>query len=203
MAVVGAVCYVFKIVLSILSLIPGKIGRRMRKWKESLKCITFDDIKRIVNEINSYPDKLKNIKIPNLSYPDCSFCDCGDPDGLPKDEKDIEVLTVKPGEADAVESGGSSLLTQYQIVGNYFNRKSDIGFYTQDLVYQTIIAGNALGSVEDETLTPSTRVPEMVDTTTDDKNPNAESSIDDTIEYNYFTSSLSVTERLNLFNMMS
>jgi hypothetical protein len=200
LGIVAAICFVFKTVLSILSIIPGKIGRRMRQWKNSLKCITFEDIKRIVNEINSYPDKLKNLKIPNLSYPDCDFCDCGDPDGLPKDEEGIEVLTVKPGEADAVESGGSSLLTQYQIVGNYFNRRSDIGFYTQDLVYQTIVAGNALGSVEDETLTPSTRVPEMVDTTTDDKNPNAESSIDDTIEYNYFTSSLSVTERLNLFN---
>jgi hypothetical protein len=197
--VVSAICNVIKIILSILGILPFGIGKRFRRTRDSFSCMTLAQIKDLGNQLLSFPDKLKNIKIPNLSYPDCSFCDCGDPDNLPKEDKDVEELQIDMEGVTIPEGGGPSLLTQYQILSNYYNRKRSDTIYTGDFVYQGMFAGRSLGSVEDETLIIESRVPELITTTTDDKNPTAELTGTDP-EYSYFTSSLTVSERLNLFN---
>lgn len=201
LAIVSIVCNIIRGILGLLANLPRWLGgRTFRRLRDKMHCMSVADIKKIANDILSFPDKLKNIKIPNLSYPDCSFCDCGDPGALPTDTTGVDALKVDTAGITVVEGGGTSVLTQYQIMGNYYNRKSDIGVYTQDLVYQTIFAGDALGSVDDETLTPTTRVPEMFDTTTNDLDPTADPPVDETIQFDYFTSSLTLSERLNLFN---
>jgi hypothetical protein len=201
LAIVSIICNIIRGILGLLAKLPRALGGRMfRRLRDKMRCMSVADIKKIANDILSFPDKLKNIKIPNLSYPDCSFCDCGDPGSLPTDTTGVEALEVDTEGITVVEGGGTSILSQYQIMGNYFNRKSDTGVYTQDLIYQTIFAGDALGSPDDETLTPTTRVPEMFSSTTEDRDPTAEPPTDDTIQYNYFSSSLTVSERLNLFN---
>ena len=198
--IVAVICNILRGILGGLGALPRWLGGRyFRRLRDSLTCITIAQIKDLGNQLLSFPDKLKNIKIPNLSYPDCSFCDCGDPDNLPKDGKDVEELQIDMEGVTVTEGGGLSLLTQYQISSNYYNRKSDVGIYTQELVYQGMFAGLPLGSVDDETLTPTTRVPVLFTTTIDDTNPTAETSVDSP-DYSYFTSSLTVSERLNLFN---
>ena len=198
--IVAFICNLIKAVLGVLARLPRWAGGRwFRRKYDSLKCQSAKDIIELGQQIISFPDKLKNIKVPNLSYPDCSFCDCGDPDSLPKDDKD-GVLAEGEGGEEPVEGAGTSILSQYQIQSNYYNRKkSDVGVYTQDAVYQSIFAGRPLGSAEDETLVADTRIPEMIATTSDDTNPDADTSLE-APEYNYFTSSLTVSERLNLFN---
>ena len=62
-----------------------------------------------------------------------------------------------------------------------------------------MFAGNALGYEAEDSLTPSTRVPGLFITTNNDEAPNAGTAPTDP-EFAYFTSSLSVSERLNLFN---
>jgi len=199
LAVVSAICYLLRGILGLLGALPNWLGGKgFRKMRDSLKCLGPKDIKKIADDILSYPDKLKNIKIPNLSYPDCSFCDCGDPDALPTDTTGIDTLTVDTTGGDTIEGNGTSPLTPYQIMGNYYNRKSDTNVYTVEMVYQTLFAGVPTGSIDDETLSAKTRIPEMVSSGTNDLDPAQEINVN--IEYNYFTSSLTVAERLNLFN---
>lgn len=204
------VCNIIRSLLGILAAVPT-IGRRFRRLRDKMKCITFADIRKIINDILSFPDKLKNIKIPNLSYPECSFCDCGENDSLPRDEEDVEQLKVDTTDITYIEGGGTSILSQFQISGNYLNRRdfspdpSDgtPGVYISDLVYQNLFAGEGLGSVDDETLTPSSRIPEKIISNVDDTQPNADLETADPPEYHYFTSSLTLSERLNLFNNKS
>jgi hypothetical protein len=207
LAIVSLICNFLRGILGALANLPRVLGGRFfRKLRDKMQCMSVADIKKIANDILSFPDKLKNIKIPNLSYPDCSFCDCGDPGSLPTDTTGVETLVVDTEGITVVEGGGTSVLTQYQIMGNYFNRKSNAGtisnpgVYTQDLVYQIMFAGDAMGNLEDQTLTPTTRIPELVTTITNDLNPTADVPENDTIQYDYFTSSLTLSERLNLFN---
>jgi hypothetical protein len=198
------VCNIIRGLLGILSILPFGIGRRFRRLRRKMKCITFKDIRKIIRDINSFPDKLKNIKIPNLSYPECSFCDCGNNDNLPKEQDGIDELTVDDTDASYIEGDGSTILSQFQINGNYLNRTSfsgstvDVpGVYTLDLVYQNLFSGDGLGDPEDETLTSGSRVPELIISSSNDSNPESENP---DIDFHYFTSSLTLYERLNLFN---
>ena len=200
------VCTIFKIVLSILSGLPFGIGRRFRRMRDKLKCPTLADAKRIADQVNSFPDKLKNLKIPMLSYPECEFCDCGDNSDLPKDEAGIEVITPEQGEVSEIPEGpGSSVLSSFQISSQYVINRLNNGtagnpnVNTTDSVYQTLFAGDGLGNDEDASFTPSTRVPSLFDTTNNDEDPTTGSVVDGP-EFGYFTSSLTVAERLNLFN---
>lgn len=206
--VVAAICALLRGILGALANLPRWLGGRFfRRLRDSLNCPSIDDAKRIANQILEFPDKLKNIKIPNLSYPECSFCDCGDNGGLPKDQEGIaqlEVQTPPPGEVP--EAAGTSLLTPFQIFSQYKINRLNNGTLgspnvnTSDSVYQTLFAGNSLGNEENASLNPSTRVPGLFITTNNDEIPTTTTNPTDP-EFGYFTSSLSVSERLNLFNI--
>jgi hypothetical protein len=206
-AVVAVICGILRAILGALGNLPRYLGGRFfRRLKNKLKCPTLSDAKDIANKILEFPDKLKNIKIPNLSYPECSFCDCGDNSDLPKDEPGVEQLEVEPASTETPESPGSSLLTPFQISSQYIINRTFSGstidgpnVFTSDSVYQTLFAGDGLGSVDEASLTPSTRVPLLITTTNNDEKPFEETSISSP-EFGYFTSSLTVAERLNLFN---
>ena len=200
----GFVCNILKGVLSILGVIP-RIGRRFRKLRDKLNCPTLRDAKRIADQLLSLPDKLKNIKIPNLSYPECSFCDCGDNGDLPKDQTGIDVLTVEEAESSIPEGAGSSLLSAFQIASQYIINKKNNGTQdspnvnTGDSIYQNLFAGNGLGNADEDSFVSSTRIPDIIISPNDDEDPLAEVDPDGP-EYAYFTSSLTIPERLNLFN---
>ena len=206
MTIVIIICNILRAIIGALANLPRWLGGRFfRRLKNQLNCPTFADVIKIINDINSFPDKLKNIKIPNLSYPECSFCDCGDNGGLPQNEAGVEQLAVDTTDVTTVEGPGTSLLTPFQIFGQYLNKRSFSGstgspnVYTPDSVYQTLFAGNALGYVDEDSLTVSTRVPGLFTTTNNDEAPSTTTSPTEP-EFGYFTSSLSVSERLNLFN---
>ena len=206
-AVVAVICGILRSILGALGNLPRWLGGRFfRRLKNKLKCPRLSDAKRIANQILEFPDKLKNIKIPNLSYPECSFCDCGDNGDLPKDEPGVEQLEVEEIDDTSIpESPGSSLLTPFQIPTQYIINRLNNGtsgvpdVNTSDSVYQSLFAGDGLGSVDEASLEPSTRVPGLFISTNNDEDPLAETNPSDP-EYGYFSSSLTVSERLNLFN---
>ena len=203
--VVGFICSILKGLLGILGALPFGLGRRFRKLRDKMSCPGLADANRLAKQILEFPDKLKNIKIPNLSYPECSFCDCGDNGDLPKDEPGVEQLEIDAPDEALPEGAGSSLLTPFEIASQYkINRLNNgtpsppvPGVNTADSVYQTLFAGNGLGNAEDASFVPSTRVPTSVISTNDDEDPSLSA---DNPEYLYFSSSLTVSERLNLFN---
>jgi hypothetical protein len=203
--VVGFICSILKGLLGILGALPFGLGRRFRRLRDKMSCPGLADANRLAKQILEFPDKLKNIKIPNLSYPECSFCDCGNNGDLPKDEPGVEQLEIDPVDEALPEGAGSSLLTPFEIASQYkINRLNNgtpsppvPGVNTADSVYQTLFAGNGLGNAEDASFIPSTRVPTSFISTNDDEDPSLSA---DNPEYLYFSSSLTVSERLNLFN---
>jgi len=206
MTVVIIICNILRSIISALANLPRWLGGRFfRRLKNKLKCPTFADLNKIIRDVNSFPDKLKNIKVPNLSYPECSFCDCGDPSSLPQNQSGVEQLEVDTSDTVTPEGVGSSLLTPFQIFTQYVIKVNQIGsddnpnVYTQDSIYQTLFSGEDLGNIEEGTLTSSTRVPEMIVSTTNDESSSTDPVIDGP-EFAYFTSSLTIPERLNLFN---
>jgi len=203
--VVGFICSILKGLLGILGALPFGLGRRFRRLRDKMSCPGLADANRLAKQILEFPDKLKNIKIPNLSYPECSFCDCGDNGDLPKDEPGVEQLETEPVDTALPEGAGSSLLTPFEIASQYkINRLNNgtpgvPGVNTADSVYQNLFAGNGLGNEEDASFIPSTRVPTSFISTNDDENPTV-TPPENGPEYLYFSSSLTVSERLNLFN---
>lgn len=206
MTIVIIICNILRAIIGALANLPRWLGGRFfQRLKDQLNCPTFADVNKIVRDINEFPDKLTNIKIPNLSYPECEFCDCGDNGNLPQTEEGVEQLAVDTTDVTTVEGPGLSLLTPFQIFTQYNINKTFSGssgnpnVYTTDSVYQTLFAGNALGYAEEASLTPSTRVPGLFTSTNNDEAPNAGTAPTDP-EFGYFTSSLNIPERLNLFN---
>jgi hypothetical protein len=206
LSVVIVICNILRAIIGALANLPRWLGGRFfRRLKDKLTCPTFADLNKIIRDINSFPDKLKNIKIPNLSYPECSFCDCGDSNSLPQNEPGAEQLSVDTADTVTPEGVGTSLLSPFQIFTQYVMKVTQVGspdnpnVYTQDSIYQNLFAGDSLGNVEEATLTSSTRVPDIIISTTNDESPSTDAVIDGP-EYTYFTSSLTIPERLNLFN---
>ena len=206
--IVGFICSILKGVLGILGALPFGLGRRFRRLRDKMNCPGLSDANRLAKQILEFPDKLKNIKIPNLSYPECSFCDCGDNGDLPKDEPGVEQLETEPTDTALPEGAGSSLLTPFEIFSQYkINRLNNgnpgppavPGVNTADSVYQTLFAGNGLGNEDDASFVPSTRVPTLFISTNNDEDP-LTTPPENSPEYGYFSSSLTVSERLNLFN---
>jgi hypothetical protein len=201
--VVGFICSILKGLLGILGALPFGLGRRFRKLRDKMSCPGLADANRLAKQILEFPDKLKNIKIPNLSYPECSFCDCGDNGDLPKDEPGVEQLEIDAPDEALPEGAGSSLLTPFEIASQYkINRLNNgtpgvPGVNTGDSVYQNLFAGDGLGNADDASFIPSTRVPTSVISANNDEDPALSA---DNPEYLYFSSSLTVSERLNLFN---
>jgi hypothetical protein len=208
LTVVILICGILYGIVSALANLPNWLGgKTFKKWKDKLDCPTFADLAKIIKELNEFPDKLKNIKIPNLSYPECSFCDCGNNGDLPQDEPGVAALEVDTEDVTQYEGVGTSLLTPFQISSQYNNKPSysgtsgNPGIYSSDSNYQFMFAGQSLGFAQQETLTVSTRVPEMVISTNNDENTAANGTSEpDSPEFAYFTSSLTIPERLNLFN---
>ena len=125
-----------------------------------------------------------NIPLPNLSYPDCELCDCkegGNPD---------------PGDNDPSGGGSVSNILQesglYSVLSTFsFSSSYNTTLSTTSFTYPQLI-GNLLAGQPISTSSPS-----------------AGATVPQLIEYNsgtgnyIFTNSLTIAERMNLFNNKS
>ena len=213
--IVSIICNFLKLILGLLKNLPRWLGgRTFKKWYDKLNCPKIGDGVKMCAKLKEGIDKLKNIKIPNLSYPECSFCDCGEPEFLPTDG---ELASELAEDFEDIASGlqqvetSNSLLSAFQITSSYLNQRDfspnpsngQPGVYSNDSIYQELFAGEGIGNADSGTLTSSTRIPGKFVTITDDTSPDDESTGVQESEYHYFTSSLTLSERLNLFNNKS
>ena len=159
-----------------------------------------DGAKSIVDFLLNAWRNLLNIKIPNLVYNepgDCNLCDCGESNSLnttpSSSDSGVDVDTVQNSIS---ESGGNSLLSQFELSVFYnIPKKNPDGSlnpnYSDDKHFESLMGGYPLGNTLNDNLTERSRVPQFIPYT-----PNGTSNTDT----HYFTSSLPLFERLNLFN---
>jgi hypothetical protein len=158
----------------------------------------IDGIDEAIDFLKNAWKKLLNIKIPNISYPECNLCECGDAGNLqnvPSSEgTGVDITTLQV----SAESAGSSLLTQFQFAGNYVIPKKINGqtnaYYTifgdsRTDIYK-LFAGANLGNTISDNFTQKSRVPQIV-------------GDGDYTHQQWWTTSLPLSEKLNLFNNKS
>jgi hypothetical protein len=147
-------------------------------------CPNFNDLKDKVTTMLNLYTYFTNIPLPNLSYPDCELCDCkegGNPD---------------PGDNDPSGGGSVSNILQesglYSVLSTFsFSSSYNTTLSTTTFSYPQLI-GNLLAGQPISTSSPS-----------------AGATVPQLIEYNsgtgnyIFTNSLTIAERMNLFNNKS
>ena len=154
-----------------------------------LDCPDVEDIKRTVDLLLNLYKKFTNLRLPNLSYPDCEFCQCTDGDAIVIDNADYPAAVATVAQT-AQEAGANAVLTPFELSTNY-NATSP--YNTDNLVYESLFAGASLGNANqaNNPLTPQTRAPKLKSVSGGQGNQGNDYA---------FTTSLTQSERLNLFN---
>jgi len=172
MEIVFVICNFINGIIWAINLIPGVDI-------DGLDCPSQQDIKDAVNSCLTLYKKFTHLNLPNLSYPDCELCSC-------KEGELVEDTTSSDPSTSGLytgltDSGINSVLSRYQVLNNY-----NIIGASYPGNFQGIIAG---GNINTSSPTATSRAPQMT-TYGDDGGGNR----------HLFTSSLTLAERINLFN---
>ena len=155
-------------------------------WTD-IQCPEIDELGGILDKIDDITNAFRNVQIPVLSYPTCEFCNCQD--GVPV-ESNPDQLGLGDAYSTAAETGSLGVLTPF-IATNYYSIPNTLPFnYDTELDgYQSLMIGLPVNT---NNPTPSSRVPglQVLSQSPDD-------DWDTTVA---FTTSLTIMERLNLFN---
>ena len=152
-------------------------------------CLTCPDIEELGPLIDTMLNLYKyftNIPLPNLSYSDCELCDCNQgespfsPGGTDPSGTGINVDEV------VQNSGINSKLSQYTIAG-YYTQSLLTTTFSFPLIISELFAGKAINN---NTPTANDTVPQLLE-------------YDNGSDRYIFTNSLTISERLNLFNNKS
>jgi len=172
MSLVFVICNFINGIIWAINLIPGVDI-------DGLDCPSPDDIKDSVQKCLTLYKLFTNLAIPNLSYPDCELCSCKDGEAIE------DTTTTDPATSGLygalAETGINSVLSQFQIPTNYV-----IGGASYPGNFQSIIAG---AIINNSSPTSMSRAPQMTTYGTDGGG-----------DRHLFTSSLTLAERINLFN---
>jgi hypothetical protein len=172
MELVFVICEFINGLIWAINLIPGVNIN-------GLDCPSQEDIKNTVTKMLTLYKLFTKLAIPNLSYPDCELCSCKDGEAIPDTTTtNTDTSGLYSGLAN---TGINSILSQYQTGTNY-----NIGGATYPGNFQAIIAG---GNIDATTPTATSRAPQMTTYGTDGGG-----------DRHLFTSSLTLAERINLFN---
>lgn len=182
--VVILVTVIFVIVIAICFLVKGIAS--IFGAGDSIECPNFDDLGDTIEKLELMLTLFTKIKIPVLSYPTCEFCPCDDGEKI---ETNPDEQGLSGSYQSASESGGFSVLTPFQISGGYdipnnlpFNYETDFNSF------ETLLAGSSKQNPQ----VPFSRVPNQQTT--------YQSNTDQWDTDAAFTTSLTMSERLNLFN---
>ena len=135
--------------------------------------VTFLTIK-----IYKVRENFKNITIPNLSYPDCEMCSCDE--GTSIDETGASAASV--GGSIPPQPPASAFLSTYTLAGNYQNVNPG---WSEPYKFQNIMGGAYIDTLHP---TPTSLVPQL------------QSYGDPSDNGHLFTTSITLAERINLFN---
>ena len=175
------VAVVFTIVIIICEFINGIIWViNLFANVNELDCPNFEDMQELIDKMLTLWEYFVKLNLPNLSYDDCELCSCDDPQSLEFNNPGTSPVGVDT-EGIIQNSGGNSFLTNFTD-----NTKYNINpAYTYPSAFQTVMAGAGFTGSG-----PKTYAPQMVKYG-DDGSGN---------DRHIFTSSIPITERLNLFN---
>ena len=152
---------------------------------KSIPCPGFDDLADILSKLDYILTLFTNIQIPVLSYPDCEFCPCED--GQQVSQPTPEEVGVGGNAYTYInETGVLSVLSPFEVYSNYTLPTTYESTYD---AYEQIIAGNSVA----DPATLSSRVPDIKILESGGSYPNPEIR-------SVFSNSLTISERLNLFN---
>lgn len=177
-----ALCNVINLLISIICFITfGGI------CLSPLECPDFGDLGTVLEDLQKMLGLFTNVKLPVLSYPTCEFCDCNNGDPL---EIDLDELGLGGVYQAVSESGAFSVLTPFEVSSNYQIPQQGLpyNYTTQNNSYQSLLAG----SPKQTPPVLNSRVPNLQTT--------YQSLNDDWDTHVAFTTSLTMSERLNLFN---
>jgi hypothetical protein len=154
---------------------------------DDIDCPNIDELGGILDKVDDITNAFSNIQIPVLSYPTCEFCSCED--GVPI-EPNVDALGLGDAYNTAEETGALGVLSKFSSINNYSIPNTLPFNYDTDLDgYQSLMAGSAKNT---NNPTISSRVPVLQTL--------YQSSNDDWDTKVAFTTSLTISERLNLFN---
>jgi len=157
---------------------------------EPLDCPDSTDFSKMMQTLKEFRDSFTNVQIPALSYPDCEFCPCED--GQIANTPNLDELGFSK-EYEVIEQNGAlSVLTPLQIPSNYIiNKNTHPNYQSENNTFEQLFSGIQKGSPNSTSYPPipSTRVPNIYTFKSGSTFANA-----------IFTNSLTLYERLNLFN---
>ena len=146
------------------------------------KCPPIKDLIKVVKQVLNLYKLFTNLPLPNLTYPDCELCDCNEPQQLPPGDFNSTVGDVTGVSVEDVyeNSNLNSYLSPYTI-GILYSGVTNDNLELQSKLQQLV---SGLG-INDDTPTASSLSPNFF------RNDNK----------TFFTSSITLPERLNLFNV--
>ena len=149
------------------------------------ECPDIEDLADLVDKMLNLYKFFTNIPLPNLSYPDCELCDCKQ--GGNPDPGDSDPSGTGTNISDVLQNSGlNAVLSKFSYSSSYNTSLSTTTFSFPQLI------GNLLAGEPINTSSPSARatVPQLI-------------PYDSSTGKNIFTNSLTIAERLNLFNNKS
>jgi hypothetical protein len=174
------VCNIISAIIYAINLIPG-INLN------GPNCPTFDDMQKLIDDMLNLWKLFTHLRLPNLSYPDCELCACKEGDTI---EGDAAGDSPVPVDTDAIvaSSGINGILTQYSQSTNY-NVSGSLPTLTYPDAFASMMAGKGINNTNptSQSLVPSLQ----------------SYGQDSGYDRHMFTSSLTLAERINLFNNKS
>ena len=179
--VVLIVCGIINFIINIVDAIPFVSAG------PPIECPSVDDILDAAKKCLNLWKSFTKMKVPNLSYPDCEFCGCDDGEASVADTSDPVIADVYE---NANQAGVNAVLTPFEIFSNY---AAISPYITDNGVYENLFAGQAMGNPTQPSnpLTSQTRIPKFISVAGGSDNRGQDYE---------FTTSLTQSERLNLFN---
>jgi len=151
-------------------------------------CPTFDDMQQLIDDMLNLWKLFTHLRLPNLSYPDCELCSCKEGDTVEGDAAGTSPVPVDT-ESIIANSGINGVLSQYSLSTKY-----NVGYFLPSLTYPDAFASMMSGKAIDNVNPTSQSLVPSLQTYGQDSNGD---------DRHMFTSSLTLAERINLFNNKS
>ena len=145
-----------------------------------LDCPNFEDMQELIDQMLNLWKLFTKINLPNLSYSDCELCDCKNPESVEGNNPGSSPVNV---DVDSIinNSGINSYLTNYLDSSKYSVNPN----YDYPTSFESAMAGASFDGSG-----PKTYAPQMTKYGEDSGGA----------DRHLFTSSLTLPERINLFN---
>ena len=170
------ICNIVNAVISVVNSLGGNL--------EEKDCPTIDDMKTLIDDMLNLWKKFVHLNLPNLSYPDCELCACKEGDTIEGDAAGDSPVAINT-DAIIANSGVNGILSQYSQSTNY-NIAGLLPTLTYPDAFSSMMAGKGIDSVNP---TSQSLVPQM-----------QIYGQDSGYNRHMFTSSITLAERINLFN---